>query len=143
MDSRKKLLIAYDGSECAEAALDDLSRAGLPLDVEAQILSVAEFWLPPPPPSAYEIVEQAREVEASEEGQGEIVVSKAPADQLPHTKIIVLDAGEIIFNGPLSEFQTCDLPAVKDLLALDQRDHSVDPYFDDPWDKSRRAQEEF
>ena len=32
-------------------------------DAEAQILSVAEVWLPPPPPSAYEIVEQAREVE--------------------------------------------------------------------------------
>lgn len=25
-----KILIAYDGSECAEAALDDLQRAGLP-----------------------------------------------------------------------------------------------------------------
>ena len=61
--SEKKILIGYDGSECADAALDDLSRAGLPPDAEAQILSVAEVWLPPPPPSAYEIVEQAREVE--------------------------------------------------------------------------------
>ena len=59
----KKILIGYDGSECADAALDDLQRAGLPPDAEVQILSVAEVWLPPPPPSAYEIVEQAREVE--------------------------------------------------------------------------------
>jgi nucleotide-binding universal stress UspA family protein len=58
-----KILIAYDGSDCAEAALDDLKRAGLPLEAEAQICSVAEVWLPPPPPSSYEIVEQAREVE--------------------------------------------------------------------------------
>jgi nucleotide-binding universal stress UspA family protein len=57
-----KILIAYDGSECAEAALDDLQRAGLPAEAEAQIISVAEVWLPPPPPSSYEIVEQAKEV---------------------------------------------------------------------------------
>lgn len=42
-----KLLIAYDGSRCAEAALDDLKRAGLPVGGEAFILSVAEVWLPP------------------------------------------------------------------------------------------------
>ncbi len=42
-----KLLIAYDGSRCAEAALDDLKRAGLPAEGEAFILSVAEVWLPP------------------------------------------------------------------------------------------------
>jgi nucleotide-binding universal stress UspA family protein len=43
-----KLLIGYDGSECADAALDDLRRAGLTDDVEAKILSVAEVWLPAP-----------------------------------------------------------------------------------------------
>jgi nucleotide-binding universal stress UspA family protein len=43
-----KLLIAYDGSGCAEAAIDDLRRAGLPSEGEAQIISVAEVWLPPP-----------------------------------------------------------------------------------------------
>jgi nucleotide-binding universal stress UspA family protein len=57
-----KILIAYDGSDCAEAALDDLQRAGLPLEAEAQIISVAEVWLPPPPPSSYEILERAKEV---------------------------------------------------------------------------------
>jgi nucleotide-binding universal stress UspA family protein len=57
-----KILIAYDGSSCAEAALDDLQRAGLPPEAEAQIISVAEVWLPPPPPSSYEIVEQAKQV---------------------------------------------------------------------------------
>lgn len=57
-----KILIAYDGSDCAEAALDDLKRAGLPLEAEAQIISVAEVWLPPPPPSSYQILERAKEV---------------------------------------------------------------------------------
>ena len=42
-----KLLIGYDGSECAGAALNDLRRAGLPEAVEARIVSVAEVWLPP------------------------------------------------------------------------------------------------
>lgn len=38
---RIKLLIAYDGSECADAALADLRRAGLP-DADALVLSVEE-----------------------------------------------------------------------------------------------------
>jgi nucleotide-binding universal stress UspA family protein len=43
-----KVLFAYDGSECADAAIDDLRRAGLPDDSEILVLSVAENWLPPP-----------------------------------------------------------------------------------------------
>lgn len=43
-----KLLIAYDGSRCSEAALDDLVRACLPDECEALIFSVAETWLIPP-----------------------------------------------------------------------------------------------
>jgi nucleotide-binding universal stress UspA family protein len=62
-----KILLGYDGSECADAALDDLIHAGLPPDAEAQILSVSEVWLPPPPPSAYEIVEEAREAKSPAE----------------------------------------------------------------------------
>ncbi|MGH9928165.1 MAG: universal stress protein [Pyrinomonadaceae bacterium] len=54
-----KLLIAYDGSECAESALDDLTHAGLPARGEALVMTVAEVWLPPPPPSAYEIARMA------------------------------------------------------------------------------------
>ncbi len=54
MNPRMKILIAYDGSSCADAALEDLRRAGLPREAEAVILSVAEHWLPPP--SSYEIL---------------------------------------------------------------------------------------
>ena len=59
-----KILIGYDGSECADAALDDLIHAGLPATGEAHILSVAEVWLPPPPPSSYEILEEARKAKS-------------------------------------------------------------------------------
>ena len=41
-----KILIAYDGSDCANAAIEDLSRAGLPEATEALILNVTETWLP-------------------------------------------------------------------------------------------------
>lgn len=53
-----KILIGFDGSECADAALDDLTHAGLPEQAEAHILSVAEVWLPPPPPSSYAVLGQ-------------------------------------------------------------------------------------
>jgi nucleotide-binding universal stress UspA family protein len=43
-----KLLIAYDGSECADVSIDGLRRAGLPSkDVAALAVSVGEVWLPP------------------------------------------------------------------------------------------------
>jgi len=59
MKKDMRILIAYDGSDCAEAALDDLAQAGLPETTEAIVISVTEVWLPPPPMSSYEIVEQA------------------------------------------------------------------------------------
>ncbi len=56
MNSRMKILIAYDGSSCADAALADLRHAGLPREAEVVVLSVAEHWLPMPPPSSYEFL---------------------------------------------------------------------------------------
>jgi nucleotide-binding universal stress UspA family protein len=55
-----KLLIGYDGSECARSAVEDLVLAGLPASVEATILSVADMlikvpyeeYLPPAKPEA-------------------------------------------------------------------------------------------
>lgn len=35
-----KILIAYDGSDCARAALEDLKSAGLPAKAEALVLSI-------------------------------------------------------------------------------------------------------
>jgi nucleotide-binding universal stress UspA family protein len=54
-----KVLIAYDGFKCSESALDDLTHAGLPEQGEALVMSVAEVWLPPPPPSTVEILKMA------------------------------------------------------------------------------------
>lgn len=58
LTKRMKILIAYDGSPCADSALVDLRRAGLPPEAEALVFSVEESsLLPPPPPSSYEVVE--------------------------------------------------------------------------------------
>jgi hypothetical protein len=44
-----KILIGYDGSECADAALEDLQFAGLPDSASARVLSAVEVFLPPKP----------------------------------------------------------------------------------------------
>jgi len=41
-----KVLIAYDGSTCSDAAIMDLRRAGLPKKAEVLVLSVAEAFMP-------------------------------------------------------------------------------------------------
>jgi nucleotide-binding universal stress UspA family protein len=45
---RMKILIAYDGSEGAELAIDDLKRAGLPRRAEVVVLTIAEELIPAP-----------------------------------------------------------------------------------------------
>jgi nucleotide-binding universal stress UspA family protein len=75
----KKILVAYDGSECAKAAIENLKRAGLPPRAEALVLSLADVWPPPPvdvegtPSRVIEMQEAARmtlarAVKTSEEG---------------------------------------------------------------------------
>ena len=54
-----RLLVAYDDSDCADAALADLQRSGLPREVEALVLTVGEAFLTPPPVLSYEVVAAA------------------------------------------------------------------------------------
>jgi nucleotide-binding universal stress UspA family protein len=44
MKERMRILIGYDGSECADAAIDDMRRAGMPSEATAVVLSVIESW---------------------------------------------------------------------------------------------------
>ena len=57
------------------------------------------------------------------------------------TRVMVLKDGRVVFSGYVQEFKTSELPAIKELLALDHHDHSKDPYFTNPWDKDRRPAE--
>ena len=47
MKKISRLLIAYDGSECADAMLQDLRRAGLPAALEAVVATIAYVFVPP------------------------------------------------------------------------------------------------
>lgn len=47
MKQRMKILVAYDGSEHADAALQDLKRAGLGADVDVLVMTLADVFVPP------------------------------------------------------------------------------------------------
>jgi nucleotide-binding universal stress UspA family protein len=53
--SGMKILFAYDGSECADAAINDFRLVGAPRHTEITVFTVAENWTPPP--SSLEILE--------------------------------------------------------------------------------------
>ena len=48
MNELMKILIGYDGSDCANHVLEDVRRAGLPERAEVVVLSAADVFLPPP-----------------------------------------------------------------------------------------------
>lgn len=72
---------------------------------------------------------------------GQVITMEAPPDRLPKTRVIVLGDREIAFTGTVQEFAKSKLPAIKELVALDRHDHTKDPHFTDPWDKTRRPLE--
>lgn len=71
---------------------------------------------------------------------GQVVTMDAPPEKLPRTKVIVLEEGRVALTGSVEDLRKSNLPAIKELAALDRHDHSKDPYFTDPWDKRRRPQ---
>jgi ABC-type phosphate/phosphonate transport system ATPase subunit len=73
--------------------------------------------------------------------KGEIRIVEAASINLPKTRVIVLNAGKIVFAGSASEFATSELKAIQDLSILDRHDHSHEPYFPDPWDRRRQPAE--
>ncbi|HEX5604409.1 MAG TPA: ATP-binding cassette domain-containing protein [Pyrinomonadaceae bacterium] len=78
---------------------------------------------------------------AESTGDGQVNTSEAPPTRLPKTRVIVLEAGRIVFEGSVEDFTKSQLPAIKEMLTLDRHDHSHDPEFTDPWDKRRRPAE--
>ena len=72
---------------------------------------------------------------------GEIRIVEAPPTNPSKTRVIVLEAGKIAFDGSAAEFGTSELKAIKDLSTLDRHDHSHEPHFADPWDRRRHPAE--
>jgi len=107
-----KILIGYDGSECADAALDDLTQAGLPASGEFHIMSVAEVWLPPPPPSTYEIIEEARNATSPAELQRDFSRHCAAAKEVLALAERARDRVQSLFpNWKVSAGSSCGSPA--------------------------------
>lgn len=79
MNNTMKILVAYDGSDCAQAALDDLRCAGLPAQAQVQVVGILEAWLPPP--SSWELAEGAirasREMAVLSQAQDAAVVLRS------------------------------------------------------------------
>lgn len=76
-----KIIVAYDGSECADAALDDIGRAGLPNTGDALVMSIAELWMPPP--------------ESSEEFSDSPHLQRIAKAHEENRKAILLETGKI------------------------------------------------
>jgi nucleotide-binding universal stress UspA family protein len=85
-----KVLIAYDGSDCAVAALNDLRRAGLPREAQATIITVSEVWLPPP--SSYEIVAAATVSPGINNLKPVLIQSASRAEPVTEARSLALEA---------------------------------------------------
>ena len=81
-----KILIAYDGSEFAAAALEDLKRAGLDPEAEVLVLSVADVFVPDPvnngpdnglPIHVPDVVKRAHERAQNQLEQAEVLAGRA------------------------------------------------------------------
>src|SRR5688572_7915781 len=87
-----RTLIGTDGSDCANAAMMDLRRAGLPGDAEALVLSVASAWVAPPSPELLTPTTVAllrEQVKAAEEEARRIAAAAADllAGMFPRWKV--------------------------------------------------------
>ncbi|HSE15509.1 MAG TPA: universal stress protein [Pyrinomonadaceae bacterium] len=81
-----KILIAYDGSEFAAAALEDLKRAGLDPEAEVLVMSVADVFVPDrvndgrdngPPMHIPDVVKRAHERAQHQLEQAEVLAGRA------------------------------------------------------------------
>jgi len=63
---------------------------------------------------------------------------QAPSTRLTRTRVIVSEAGRIVFDTSVEDFAKSELPAIQEMLTLERHDHSREPEFTDPWDKRRR-----
>jgi phospholipid/cholesterol/gamma-HCH transport system ATP-binding protein len=59
----------------------------------------------------------------------------------PRTRVMVLDAGRIVFTGSVAEFEASTLPVVTRLTQAENGTRLSDFYTTDPWDKERRPKE--
>lgn len=87
-----KVLIGYDGSDSARAAIQGLHRAGLPPDAEVLVLSAADEW-PPLPPSASAPLGGASSPQASSFGAKAQALA---AESLAQAQTLAAEGGKLV-----------------------------------------------
>jgi nucleotide-binding universal stress UspA family protein len=102
MNEKMKILLAYDGSQYADDAIESLRSAGLPGEAEVLVVSVADVFVPPAigegemfPPHEPDVVRRAhqlaeqklREAEEMAKRAGEIVRGNFPSWQVSHEAV--------------------------------------------------------
>lgn len=71
-----------------------------------------------------------------------VIIEEAKGDRVPATRVIVLDAGRIVFMGSVAEFESSSAPEVVRLTHADNGTVISDFRTNDPWDKRRRPREQ-
>lgn len=71
-----------------------------------------------------------------------VIIEEATGDKAPATRVIVLDAGRIVFTGSVAEFQRSSVPEVVRLTQAATGTGFSDFAPTDPWDKRRRPREQ-
>ncbi len=73
---------------------------------------------------------------------GDITIAEvASQSEAPRTKVMVLEAGRIVFTGSVTEFAASTLPVVTRFTQADNGTRFSDFYTPDPWNKERRPKE--
>ncbi|MGH7176286.1 MAG: universal stress protein, partial [Tepidisphaeraceae bacterium] len=119
-----KLLIAYDGSEHAQAVFDDLARAGLPADAQAVVISVAEVY-PRLPASCYEqLTPESMETVPPALGKAHALASRAMAEARSLAHTAAEHARRTFPNWQVQELACADVP--QDAIVKAAHDFNAD-----------------
>jgi phospholipid/cholesterol/gamma-HCH transport system ATP-binding protein len=78
---------------------------------------------------------------AKRSSAGVIIEEATSKKAAPRTRVIVLDAGQIVFTGSVAEFEGSSLPAVSRLTHADNGTIISSFATSNPWDKRRRPRE--
>lgn len=78
---------------------------------------------------------------AQKSSGGVAIEEAAQKSTAPHTRVMVLDAGRIVFTGSVDEFEGSSLPTVTRLTHADNGTTISNFATSDPWDKTRRPRE--
>ncbi len=124
-----KILLAYDGSESADLAIEDLQQAGLPDHSEALIVVVAEVWLTPPPALTSETVKLQPEEQAEIEAQEKLDLCEPESPMVSDSEQLAAHAAAMVKQRfPSWQVQTlvrCGSPAGELLQVADHSESDL------------------